>query len=259
MYWYNGNILDSNHIELEIYNPAFLYGATIFTTMRIYEKSLNHQLTNFQAHLNRLKNTIKKFNYINPNWQDIEKGCEQLLDYFLVLRITIFPDGKELIIGRNLPENLTEKQDKGITAWVANKFYQRDLNGYKTGNYLTAWLALREAQKLDAQEAILTNKNKNWIETSTGNLWGYKEGIWFTPSLKNGILPGIRRKMIIQKSQLSIKKNNHWNLTFIRSLEAIGYSNSVIEFIPFKKIILEKNQEINFTINPTLFKTIRLT
>lgn len=246
MYWYNGKLIDSNIIELDVYNPAFLYGATIFTTMRIYQQSLNHPLTNWNAHQNRLNNSIKSLNWESPNWDLIQQGCENLLQYFPVLRITILHDGKELIIGRNLPENLSNFQQQGVIAWIANNLYQRSLNEHKTGNYLGAWLALNEAKKLGANEAILLDINHNWLETSTGNLWGYKNGIWFTPILNQNILPGITRKMIIKNATFPIQQNV-WNAEFVCTLEAIAYSNCVVELVPFSEIIEDTN---NLKLNP---------
>lgn len=256
MYWYDGNLIDSNLIELNINNPALLYGANIFTTMRVYGQSLTHPLTNWNYHGDRLKKAIIDFNWHHPDWESILKGCQQLISYFPVIRITILPDGKELILGRNLPEDLSKNQQEGIIGWVANKSYQRSLSGYKTGNYLGAWLALKDAQKLGAKEAILINKNDHWLETSTGNLWGYKRGIWFTPSLKNGILPGIMRRFILEKVDISIEEN-FWDLSFVKTLEAIAYSNCVVEFIPFKTIKTPEGN-LNLDTNKNLFQKTKI-
>lgn len=256
MYWYQGKLIENNVIELDIYNPAFWYGATIFTTMRVYEKSLNNPLTNWKYHINRLENSLKSFDWESPNWDLIQQGCESLLNYFPVLRITVFSDGTELIIGRNLPEDLARNQEEGVTGWVANKSYQRSLSEHKTGNYLGAWLGLQSALKLGAKEAILIDKNNNWLETSTGNLWGYHNKRWFTPSLKEGILPGIMRKMIIKKANFTIKENV-WDLEFIKGLEAIAYTNCVVELIPFKNIITPDG-ELKLKVDSVILNELKI-
>lgn len=246
MYWYDGELIKSDIIELSVNNPAFLYGATIFTTMRVYQQSLNHPLTNWNAHKNRLNSTIKSLHWEAPNWKFIAEGCEILLNDFPVLRITILPDGKELIIGRNLPENLNKFQQEGVKAWVAYNSYQRSLSEHKTGNYLGAWLALEKARKLGANEAILLDIHNNWLETSTGNLWGFYKKTWFTPSLKQEILPGIMRKMIMENATFPIEENV-WNWQFVKKLEAIAYTNCVVELIPFNTIITPRH---NLQVNP---------
>jgi 4-amino-4-deoxychorismate lyase len=256
MFWYDGKLRESNVIKLDIYNPAFLYGATVFTTIRVYQKSLDHPLTNWNYHLDRLNHSIQIFQWNSPYWQRIKKGTQQLLEHFPVLRITIFPDGKELIIGRDLPQDLFTNQQKGIIGWVANKSDQRNLSEHKTGNYLGPWLALQEAKKLGAEEAILIDKDRHWLETSTGNLWGYQGGIWFTPSLKEKILPGIMRTMIIEKANFPIQENV-WNWNFVKTLEAIAYSNCVVELIPFNKIKISE-QELNFDIAHPALNQLRI-
>jgi 4-amino-4-deoxychorismate lyase len=244
MFWYNGQLIESNMIELSIHNPALLYGATVFTTMRVYQQSLEHPLTNWQAHCARLNYSLKKFNWPPPNWANIIAGVQILLEYFPALRITIFPDGLELIIGRNLPQDLAKNQRRGIEGWVADFDLQRSLTAHKTGNYLGPWLALQKAQKIGANEAILVNRQGHWLETSTGNLWGYHKGIWWTPRLQEGILAGISRKIILERACFPIKENI-WTWEFVRKLEVLAYSNCIVEIIPFK-IILNSQVELNF-------------
>ncbi|NCO79641.1 MAG: 4-amino-4-deoxychorismate lyase [Cyanobacteria bacterium] len=242
MFYYNGEFKENNYISLDINDSTWLYGATVFTTLRVYQKSLYHPLTNWQNHCDRLKLSISEFNWIMPSWNQIEEELEHLLQYFSVLRITIFPDGKELIIGRQLPDNLAKKQTEGIKGLVIiDPQIMRSLPLHKTGNYLASYLALNQAKKQDYDEGILTNFDHNWLETSTGNLWGYKEGIWFTPALETGILNGIARQIIIKNAKFPVKIN-HWTPEFIADLEAVAYSNSVVEIIPFKTIKI--NQQI---------------
>jgi 4-amino-4-deoxychorismate lyase len=248
VFYYSGQLNKSNYIELDINDSTWLYGANIFTTMRVYNYSLAHPLTNWQKHLDRLKNSLKKLDWQIPDWQLIERETQKLLQYFPVIRITLFPDGRELIIGRELPNNLVKKQTDGIKGLVCfEPLLQRTLPHHKTGNYLTPWLALQQAQKMGYQEAILTNYKEDWLETSTGNLWGYKEGVWFTPDLAMGILPGIARSMILAKANFPIEVN-HWTAEFISDLEAIAYSNSVVEIIPFNTIKI-REQNVNYNPN----------
>jgi 4-amino-4-deoxychorismate lyase len=191
-----------------------------------------------------------------PNWEQIEAEATVLLEHFPVLRITLFPDGKELIIGRQLPLNLAEKQEKGVKGLVSiDPQIKRSLPLHKTGNYLSPWLALQQAQKQGYDEGILTDLDQNWLETSTGNLWGYKDGIWFTSSLDTGILPGIARKTIIENANFPIEINT-WSWEFVQQLNSIVYSNSVVEIIPFHTI---KVGEIilNYNVNHPCLKLLK--
>jgi len=241
MYFYQGKLYQEEQIQLSINDNTWLYGATIFTTFRVYQHSLTHPLTNWEAHCDRLAKSIVEFNWEFPNWDHITQGAKLLLPHYPVLRITLFPDGRELIIGRQLPPQLEKQQQEGITAQViTNSKLQRPIADHKTGNYLTAYLARQQTQQLGYEEAILTDTEGNWLETSTGNLWGYSQGIWFTPQLNGNLLPGIARKFILQQAQFPIRENQ-WTHEFVATLEAISYSNSVVEIIPFKLIQYNKN------------------
>ncbi len=250
MYWYAGNLIDSKQIQLEINEPGLCYGASVFSTMRVYEKSLDRELTCWQAHCDRLSYSLQRFNWQQPNWQRLREGAEELLAYFPVLRMVIFPNGNEWITGRNLPADLEQRQSQGITAWVAvDDLYKRELARYKTGNYLGAYLARDRALKLNAQEAILIDAQNNWLETSTGNLWGCRDGCWYTPSLDVGILPGIGRSRLLnflRNNDISVRENI-WTPDFVATLEAISYSNCVVETIPIKQV-LDLNRSYNYSL-----------
>ncbi|WP_414755708.1 aminotransferase class IV [Anabaena sp. CCY 9910] len=238
MFWYNGKLINSQTLELDIYDPGLLYGATIFTTLRVYGHSLDHTLTNWQAHCDRLHTSIQSFAWEQPDWNRIRQGAEILLTHFPVLRITIFPDGREWIIGRYLPQNLLEIQKYGVSCTIAETEIYRSLPSHKTGNYLSAWMAKTYAAKLNSQEAILVNTAGNWLETTTGNLWGWQNGSWWTPPLTEGILPGIGRQQLIhwlQTHQQTVQEEP-WTSELVNGFEAIAYTNSVVEVIPIHTV-----------------------
>ncbi|MGV2831011.1 aminotransferase class IV [Myxosarcina sp. GI1(2024)] len=246
MYWYDGELNHQDTLQLSIKDPGLLYGTTVFTTMRVYGCSLSHSLTNWKAHCGRLKESLITFDWQQPNWQRIRRGSEILSASFPVVRIAIFFDGRELITGRELPPDLARRQQQGITAWVAREsIFRRDLAAYKTGNYLGAYLALQQAYKQDATEAILVDSKGNWLETSTGNLWGWRDGCWFTPALESGILPGIARAQLLSwlRADRIHVRENLWTPEFVRDLQALAYSNCAVEILPIHTV-RDKNDRI---------------
>ncbi len=241
IFWYNGKLIHSNTLELAIDDPGLLYGATVFTTLRVYHHSLDSALTNWTEHCDRLLTSIQTFGWQQPEWHRLRQGAEILMSQFPVLRITIFPDGREWITGRFLPVNLTQIQHGGTAAVtvMAGLQFQRCLPAHKTGNYLSAWLAKTSAQQMSAQEAILVDANGNWLETSTGNLWGWQDGSWWTPPLEAGILPGVMRSQLISwlKSHDYQVKEEHWSPDIVQGFEAIAYTNSVVEVVPIHSVV----------------------
>ncbi|MEH1766678.1 aminotransferase class IV [Nostoc sp.] len=235
IFWYDGKLVHSQTLEININDPGLLYGATVFTTLRVYQNSLDSNLTNWQAHCDRLLFSLQTFGWQQPDWNRLRKGAQILLTHFPILRITLFPDGREWITGRLLPQNLTEKQKTGIVCAVASSEFSRSLPSHKTGNYLSAWLAKTSS---DAQEAILIDTLGNWLETSTGNLWGWCDRSWYTPPIKAGILPGIGRSQLVnwlQNHQQQVREET-WSVELVQRFEAIAYTNSVVEIIPIHTV-----------------------
>lgn len=240
MFWYNGDLIKANTLSLAIDDPGLLYGATVFTTLRVYHQSLDSVLTNWAEHCDRLASSLQILGLKQPNWNRLQQGAQVLMAHFPVLRIAVFPDGREWIVGRFLPDNLTKNQKHGIKACVAAApECQRCLPAHKTGNYLGAWLARTSAQQMLAEEAILVDDSGKWLETSTGNLWGWHDGSWWTPALEVGILPGVVRSQLkswLLRQDMQVKEEP-WLPDHVQKFEAIAYTNSVVEMIPIHTVI----------------------
>ncbi|HEY9762277.1 MAG TPA: aminotransferase class IV [Trichocoleus sp.] len=239
MHWFNGELSGDPTIALGIDDPALLYGATVFTTLRVYEKSLTHPLTAWQAHCDRILHSLQTFHWPEPNWAQVRQGAEALAKTYPVLRITVLPDGRELITGRFLPTDLMERQNQGIAAWVAFSAYSRGLPGHKTGNYLPCVLALQEAKRQGVSEAILQDAAGNWLETSTGTLWGWRDGVWWTPPLEAGILPGVVRSHLLShlQSQGCPAIEIPWMPEQVQQFEGLAYSNCVVQIVPIHTVV----------------------
>jgi branched-subunit amino acid aminotransferase/4-amino-4-deoxychorismate lyase len=257
-YWYDGQLLDNGAIVLSIEDPAFLYGATVFTTLRVYGDSLEHPRTHWQAHCDRLRQSVNAFGWVEPEWPRLRCGAAQLLARYPVLRMTLFPDGRELITGRDLPLDLAQRQQQGITAWMSD-LGLRSLPHHKTGNYLLPWLALQQAQSQGAQEAILTDPIGNWLETSTGTLWGYGQATWWTPAIAAGLLPGIQRQHILAQlaAQQMPYQETIWNRPLIEALDLLAYSNAVVEIIPIHTLLSAQAAAIAFSNPAQALETLR--
>ncbi len=243
-FWYDGQAHNGRQISLDITDPGLLYGATVFSTLRVYQADLDHAHTGWSEHCDRLRQSIHTFGWTAPDWQRLHHGATWLAAEYPVLRLTLFADGREWITGRSLPPDLLERQTQGITAWMATGLGQRSLPHHKTGNYLTPWLGLQQLAQVGspaahAQEAILTNAAGHWLETLTGNLWGWADDRWYTPSLAVGILPGIQRDRLIRKLQCHNRTvvETTWDEALTARLESLAYTNCVVEVIPIRAIL----------------------
>ncbi len=256
-FWYDGELIEADQIALPIDQPGLLYGATVFTTLRVYG-DLEHPLTQWQEHCDRMQASVQHFGWQPPNWPRLQAGASQLSQRFSVLRITLFPNGREWITGRHLPPHLKQWQQQGITAWLAKSAdLRRSLPAHKTGNYLPAWMARQTAQQQGAEEAILANED-SWLETSTGNLWGWRDGRWWTPPLSAGILPGIVRSQLISwlRCQNEDTQEKPWRDDLVSGFEAIAYTNSVVEVIPIHTV-LKPSGRLVYNPNHEEFQRLR--
>ena len=247
---YHGQFFEATEITLPITDPGLLYGATVFTTLRVWQESLDHPLSFWPDHCDRLRHSLQGFGWPEPNWTQLRQGADTMTQHYPVLRITIFPDGREWITGRSLPDNLQQWQQEGISAWVAPAELRRSLPGHKTGNYLACWLAGQQARAHGHQEAILTDEQGNWLETSTGNLWGWADGCWWTPRLESPvkrelsegkcgeILPGVGRSHLIQvlKWHNIEVQEAVWPPEQILLFKTLLYTNSVRHVVPIAHV-----------------------
>lgn len=258
-YWYAGQLMTGDTLALSLQDPGLLYGATVFTTLRVYDQAIDHCWTAWSAHQARLTRSLQAFHWVEPDWAQVRQGAMILAQHFPVLRVTVFPDGREWIVGRSLPPDLALKQTQGVPVWVADgQEYGRTLAAHKTGNYLGSWLALQAAQRAAAQEAVLVDDQGHWLETSTGNLWGWADDQWWTPPLTAGILPGVMRSRLLQglQRQQQTVLTAAWTPQRVSQFSFLAYTNSVVEVVPIRTV-LQGTSSVNY--NPDYGKVKQLT
>jgi branched-subunit amino acid aminotransferase/4-amino-4-deoxychorismate lyase len=234
-YWWTGQLHVGNTLDLSIDDPGFIYGATVFTTLRIYHQNPQHPLTALEAHLKRLEIQVDALGWEAPSWEQVNLAVHALAPNYPVLRITLLPDGRELVTGRALPPDLEQNQQQGVVLLALEG--GRSWPHLKTGNYLVSFQAFRKAEAQGAQEAILMQEG-TWLETSRGNLWAWDGSQYLTPP-EEGCLAGIFRQQLL--SRLAHLEIPYAVVPFTperqRSFQAVGYGNSVVELLPVRGIL----------------------
>ena len=69
---------------------------------------------------------------------------------------------------------------------------------FKTANKLVQVLARREAEEGGGDEALLLNEREHVVETTAGNLFWWDKDVLITPPLRDGALPGVTRRAVLE-------------------------------------------------------------
>jgi branched-chain amino acid aminotransferase len=96
------------------------------------------------------------------------------------------------------------------------------LSAIKSLNYLPNILARIEAAERGADDALLLNQAGRLAEASAGNLFVLRDGVWLTPLVAEGALPGVRRARLLAAGML---RETRIELTDLDAAAAICIGN----------------------------------
>lgn len=110
--------------------------------------------------------------------------------------------------------------------------------GAKVGNYLVAVLAMRRAREHDAAEALIVDSSDHVVEGATSNVFVVRDGVLRTPSEKEGILPGITRRTILEVARdLGVEvRFETIERGELLSCDEVFVSSSIREILPVVRI-----------------------
>jgi branched-chain amino acid aminotransferase len=209
----DGEVMPADEGRVPIYDRGFLYGDSVFETMRTY----GGQLHALQLHLDRLRLSASRIAMeLGFSEERIRRDLIALLakrpgeESYLRLIITrgdgefgLAPDlagaQRLVILARPLPERSESFWTHGVKAISLEEAGRgRGRRIAKTGNYLTNLLALDAARRAGAHEALRFDADDQLTEGSTSNVFMVHDGVLYTPDLAAGVLPGITRQQILE-------------------------------------------------------------
>jgi branched-subunit amino acid aminotransferase/4-amino-4-deoxychorismate lyase len=116
---------------------------------------------------------------------------------------------------------------------------------YKLCQGLNSTLARLEAAEHKCFDALLLNDKGQLCETSSANIFWFRNGILYTPSLKCGILKGATRAAVMRLSPYPVKEVEAGIKTLKRA-EAVFITNSV-----WKAVAVERLLPLDYRWNST--------
>jgi len=238
---FNGKTLKEDEANIPIIDKAYFFDFAVYTSIkvvkgkiffpkyhvdRLFESAkiigLNHQFSREEV-LEWLKLTVEKNKLQNALLRVILIGDA---DENKNAKLYIIPFGLTFY-----PEKFYKRGVKVITF-----FGERFLPNCKSKSLLLNFLALREAQRRDALEALLVDKDGNIREGTRSNFFVIKDDTLVTPP-KEKVLEGITKKIVLKVSKKYFKiKEKDIPLKMIKEFDECFITSTSMNVMPIRQI-----------------------
>lgn len=219
-----GEILPAESATVNAMDHGFLYGDSVYETIRTFEK-IPFLLG---RHLDRLQRSLGKIFLEMPCSRDelerqIQKTIDEIpIDTDLIMRIVVSrgvgPIGLDIgtcsqprymiyameLTPDSIPEEADPDRGGGGVHIVVSKVRRNSPRALdpciKSGNFLNNILAFKEARDARAHDAVLCTSDGYLAECTTANIFLVKDGFIWTPRAW-GILDGITRAVLFEEAE----------------------------------------------------------
>jgi len=189
---------------------ALLHGLAAFETMLAIDGVIQHEA----RHRRRMARTVDALGLADVSGLDWERVAAELCEKNGLgrgrarLRLTVTagegalaepgPGAGAMVWMTAQPLAEMASSCRIVTLpWVRNE--RSALVGMKTTSYAENLLGLQWARARGAEEGIFFNTRDELCEACTANVFVKIDGVWRTPSLASGCLPGVMREVILER------------------------------------------------------------
>lgn len=216
----NGRITDEAHAVISVFDHGFLFGEGIYETLRTY----NGEPFLFDRHMRRLRQSAAMLQLGLPlDNQQIAERFDQTMraaglgpagggEAYIRLLVTrgigdltydpaATPEPSFVVIAKphHDPEPAVYERGVKIAIVPVVRNHPETVNPLiKSNNLLNSALAMQEAVRRGASEAIMRNFKGELAECSTANIFVVKGGAALTPPIDAGLLAGITREFLFE-------------------------------------------------------------
>ncbi|MFT4081110.1 MAG: aminotransferase class IV [Nocardioides sp.] len=206
--WIDGRLLtDPTEPVFPVNDHGVIVGDGIFETLKVVD---GHPFA-LDRHLARLAASARGLGLPTPDEQALRRGVAEVLGVERVplarLRITLTsgagpfgsargPQPPTMVVATEAVAPTATTTSVVTVPWRRNEFGA--LRGLKTTSYAENVLALAEARRRGATEAILGNTQGQLCEGTGSNIFYVLDGELCTPTLDSGCLAGITRALVLE-------------------------------------------------------------
>ena len=212
--WINGALHDEGKATISVFDRGFLYGDSVYEVLR----TAGGHPVDLDAHLARLQRSAQGLMLELPPAARLAAAVRETLaaaanddSYVRVivtrgageigLDLALAVDPLTIVIVKPLGGPTPEMYANGVKLQIVSvRRTSPDAvdPAVKSGNYLNSILALAEARRAGAYEAVMCDARGRVAEGSTSNLFIVRDGAIATPATEVGLLPGITRQRIFE-------------------------------------------------------------
>ena len=213
----NATITDAEHATVSALDRGFLFGEGVYETLRTYNRRpflLDRHLDRLRCSAGHLSLTVPldDVGYAERIEETVAAVSDKQTELYIRLLVTrgvgdltydpnSCPDPTAVIIVRPYAGASAELDEKGITVVRSSivRNHPAALNPIiKSNNLLNNALAMQEAIKAGADEAVMCNYCGEIAECAQSNIFIVRDGVALTPRLDTGLLEGVTRNFVFE-------------------------------------------------------------
>jgi len=249
----DGTILEPSEARVSVYDRGFLYGDSVFETIRTYG-GVPFALPEHMARLARSAERVAITMPIPPTafGEEVARAVERATNPESYARAMVTRGAGPVGLDPGLAERplrvvLVEPlqlppaahyRDGVAVITVRTERAADAAHGAKVGNYLGSLLALRAAREAGAHEALVLDSSGRVVEGTTSNVFLVRRSELVTPPEEAGILPGITRARLldIAAAEGVVVRLEPVTPTDLAAAEEVFLSSSIREVLPVVRI-----------------------
>jgi branched-chain amino acid aminotransferase len=250
-----GQIVTAKDARISVFDRGFLYGDSVYETVA----TVKGRLFALADHLDRLRRSAERIGIVAPSRVAIEAAVHATVvaagNAESRIRIIVSRgegwgdidpagavDPQLIVIVAPRGGPTSEMYADGVEIAVVSVMHNHPAAldpAVKSGNYLTNVMALGEARRRGAHEAILCAADGGIAEGASSNVFIVSAGVVKTPALSVGILAGVTRRHVLDICNLQRIPSQEVTLLTpdeLRAADEIFLTSAVRGILPVTRV-----------------------